>query len=940
MLSFLIVAATGVVSLLLAAAAYYQSPKAQLNRFFLPFALSNAFWALANFMTGVTHAPIWVRMQYAAGALLLTNGLIWFDLLLKRRHRAIRARVIYITGAVLFSISLFTPWIIKRVDVVHFGWFEGEFGPLFSVYTVIITAALMWLSIVLIRAAIVSRGLLQQQMRYVAFGAATFNVIATLVSFVLPLFGIRQFSQFDVVGAFIFVLFTFYSMSRFRLMDIRQLISRSLVYALLVATIILAFTFVTSITGALFKDLTKSDSLIVNLVVSFIIVLGLEPLKAMLGKATDKIFYQARIDYADALRTMSNILSVELDTRRLVTDVTKSAAKLLKLSSVDILLLRGGSGFVSLVGSTVIPSNTPVIVELAKHEAILAAEELRRRISDAEDPASVSDLVPVSEQMAAMKAGMIVPVYNERELRAIIFVGERLSGGSFTVDDLNLFQVLAPQLSAALQKSQLYSEVQDYSANLQKKVESATARLQEVNGLLATRNDRLNTLQKFANVILQSYRLEEMSQRIIDYIPGEIPGCDMAVLVMVDEQKRELYGRSISQPYAIARQIIRLLGTDLTKYRVPLSNRDNLLTKVVSEKKMQKTADLYDFLRPGIAKPLVWALQNVAGAMREAVAVPLTVRGQVTGILIFVFGMKRPPLTDEDYLLLQAVADQVGIALERTRVYDELEKLNGRLNEANHYLQQLDKAKSEFLSIASHQLRTPTTGIKGFLSMMLEGDYGQVTKEQREVLQTVYDSTNRLIRLVNVFLNVSRIESGRLQLARSDIDLAQLAKVVVTELRPAAKARGLTLELQAPEHVATVPADSDKIRDVLVNLADNAIKYTEHGSVTVRVAAHPAEVEVAVSDTGMGLSADEIKALFAKFSRGERVKIKESQGSGLGLFIAKKIIEAHAGKIWVTSPGPGKGTTFYFTLPTKPPKDADAGLSTMPTDTGSKPVGK
>ena len=468
---------------------------------------------------------------------------------------------------------------------------------------------------------------------------------------------------------------------------------------------------------------------------------------------------------------------------------------------------------------------------------------------------------------------------------------------------------------------------------------SATHQLQDVNTLLTSRNQRLNTLQKFSSVILQSYRLEEMSQRIIDYIPGEIEHCDMAFLVMVDEAKKEAYWRTISQPYAIARQIIRLLGTNFTKYRISLTNNDNLIARAINTKEIQITKDLYDFMRPTLSKTLVWALQNIGGAMSSAVAVPLIVRGQVTGALAFTFGVKRSPLTEEDKLLLQAVGDQVGIALERTRVYDELEKLNERLNEANHYLQQLDQAKSEFLSIASHQLRTPTTGIKGFLSMMLEGDYGKVTKEQRDVLQIVYDSTNRLIRLVNVFLNVSRIESGKLQLARNEVDLGNLARVVVTELRPAAKAKNLTLDIQTPDKVPIVPADSDKIRDVLVNLTDNAIKYTEKGSVTVRVVPHADSVEVAVADTGMGLSSDEIKALFAKFSRGERVKIKESQGSGLGLFIAKKIIEPHSGKIGVTSPGPGKGTTFSFTLPLKPPV-GDAGVSTLPTNGEKKGEGK
>jgi signal transduction histidine kinase len=578
-------------------------------------------------------------------------------------------------------------------------------------------------------------------------------------------------------------------------------------------------------------------------------------------------------------------------------------------------------------------------IYFTEHTGIVVTEEIRRIKADTEDKILAEKLGKILPELEALKVGLVVPILDadvSKGLKGLLLIGEKLSGGLFDQQDLELFGVLAPQLSAALQKSQLYSEVQDYSANLQKKVESATIQLKSVNDQLESRNGRLNTLQKFSNVILQSYRLEEMSQRVIDYIPGEIPGCDISFLVMLDEKTKELYGRTISQPYAIARQIVRLLGSDLTKYRVSLTDADNLLVKGANEKKIVKSKNLYDFLRPGISKALCWALQNLSGSMLEAVGVPLIVRGQVIGMLGFTFNAKRAPLTDEDYLLLQAVGDQVGIALERTRVYDELEKLNERLNEANHYLQQLDQAKSEFLSIASHQLRTPTTGIKGFLSMMLEGDYGQVTKEQREVLQVVYDSTNRLIRLVNVFLNVSRIESGKLQLARADVDLANLAKVVVTELRPAAKARGLVLDLQSPEKVPTVPADSDKIRDVLVNLTDNAIKYTEKGSVTVRVSARPTEVEVAVEDTGMGLSADEIKALFAKFSRGERVKIKESQGSGLGLFIAKKIIEAHSGKIGVTSPGPGKGTTFSFTLPIKPPADAPTTMSTLPTPVGGK----
>lgn len=901
-------------------------------------------WTLTNLMVDTAAsaeaALAWAKMTLVGPILLVPLILLFSNYFPSHTKNRFFKYELYVALFIGMALLAFVPTSlnIRSANLVSGGVPNVEAGPMYNYFAVyflgfFVRAILnLWLRL---RG---THGVQRQQIIYVASGLTISLLLGVVTNLILVLFNITSYANTGPYSTLIFIILTYIAIGRLRLMDIRQLISRSLVFTILVAVVALAFTFTTYLTGLLFQNLTRADSVVINLIVSFVIVLGVDPLKRLLSEWTDRIFFQAQVDFTDLLKKVSDILSIELDVQRLVNSFNDIVAKSVKLRFCDILVLRNGN-YVSLFSDKArsISFSGPLIEALINQREPIITDELRSRLSDVEGTDEAQKLEPLLKELDGLDAGLVAPMFRDSELRAMIVVGHKLSGAVFRQEEFNLFQVLAPQLAAALQKSQLYSEVQDYSANLQKKVEQATARLQEVNGLLETRNQRLDTLQKFANVILQSYRLEEMSQRIIDYIPGEIEGCDMSVLIMVDEQKRELYGRSISQPYNVARQIIRLLGTDLTKYRVPLTNRDNLLTKVVSEKKMQKTADLYDFLRPAIPKPLVWALQNVAGAMREAVAVPLTVRGQVTGILVFIFSAKRPPLTDEDYLLLQAVADQVGIALERTRVYDELEKLNDRLNEANHYLQQLDKAKSEFLSIASHQLRTPTTGIKGFLSMMLEGDYGNVTKEQREVLQTVYDSTNRLIRLVNVFLNVSRIESGRLQLARADVDMGQLAKIVVTELRPAAKAKGLALELQAPEKVPTVPVDSDKIRDVLVNLTDNAIKYTEHGSVTVRVVPRSMEVEVAVSDTGMGLSADEIKALFAKFSRGERVKIKESQGSGLGLFIAKKIIEAHAGKIWVTSPGPGKGTTFSFTLPTRPPKDDGAGLSTLPTDVGAKP---
>lgn len=455
--------------------------------------------------------------------------------------------------------------------------------------------------------------------------------------------------------------------------------------------------------------------------------------------------------------------------------------------------------------------------------------------------------------------------------------------------------------------------------------------LRSANTLLDVRNKHLETLQKFSNIILQSYRLEEMSQRIIDYIPQEIENCDIAFLGLVDVKANAIVGHAISKPYTVARQVFRLLGDNLAKYKIPLTDKNNLLVKMIKDKQLKTTESLYDFLGPVIPKPVAWALQNLAGGMSMAVAVPLVVRGQAQGALVMTFNKKRAALTKEDMTLFLAIADQVGIALERTRVYEELASLNTRLNEANHYLKDLDQAKTDFLNLASHQLRTPTTGVKGFLSMLLDGDYGKVSVKQKEVLDMVYAETNRLIRLINVFLNVSRIESGSFKLVRTDLDMIKLANTVITELIMAAQGKKLELKLNAPKKLPTISADADKIHDVLLNLVDNAVKYTEKGSVTVNITLTDEDIKTSVTDTGMGLTKDEIQHLFAKFGRTERVKLVDSQGTGLGLFIAKRIIEAHGGVIGVTSPGEGKGTTFYFTLPLHPPVTATA-MATLPAE--------
>lgn len=250
---------------------------------------------------------------------------------------------------------------------------------------------------------------------------------------------------------------------------------------------------------------------------------------------------------------------------------------------------------------------------------------------------------------------------------------------------------------------------------------------------------------------------------------------------------------------------------------------------------------------------------------------------------------------------------------------EQLERLSKELYSANQRLKELDNLKTEFLSITSHQLRTPLSGIKGYLSMMIDGDFGKFSDEQGTILNRVKSEVDRLVRLVQDFLNVSRIESGRLQIAKLDFDLVDVIKTVIQELTPTAENAKLNLSHKLEANSLSVVGDPDKIKDVVVNLVDNAIKYTQAGKIWVeaKLVDNNTFAQVEVHDTGVGVDEKEIHKLFSKFQRAKGIAKVSPSGSGLGLFIAKKIIAGHGGDIWAESKGKGKGSAFIFKIPLK-----------------------
>ncbi|MSR75971.1 MAG: HAMP domain-containing histidine kinase [Candidatus Ryanbacteria bacterium] len=245
----------------------------------------------------------------------------------------------------------------------------------------------------------------------------------------------------------------------------------------------------------------------------------------------------------------------------------------------------------------------------------------------------------------------------------------------------------------------------------------------------------------------------------------------------------------------------------------------------------------------------------------------------------------------------------------------KIELLAADLEVANADLKRLDEAKSDFISIASHQLRTPLSIIKGYISMMREGTYGKLETKIHDPLEKVYVSNERLITLVNDLLDLSRMERGRMQFDMKPVHLLEILDPIVTDFQIVAKNKKMELVWEKDFKTDAMSGDVNKLRQVALNLVDNAFKYTPSGKVVVKLAQEGDAIRFSVTDTGPGLSEEESRKLFKKFVRGKEQKATHTEGLGLGLYVAKLIAEAHGGSIGATSPGKGKGSTFFMLLP-------------------------
>ena len=438
--------------------------------------------------------------------------------------------------------------------------------------------------------------------------------------------------------------------------------------------------------------------------------------------------------------------------------------------------------------------------------------------------------------------------------------------------------------SLAAEFNQMADRLNEFHATLEHTVKVRTAELTDALG-------QLQALSEVGHTVNSSLDLETVLARILAHACS-IADAGGGAIYVVDPQQPGNY--HIAATHGMNEQLVAEING------LAVRTGETVVGLCVLRKSAVQIPDL------AVAKknPLHDAL--ITAGIRALLGVPLLRQDAVIGVLI-VRRMRTGDFDNETVDLLQSFAAQSTLAIHNARLFHELEQNARQLEIASQH-------KSQFLANMSHELRTPMNAILGFTELIQDGIYGEVPAKIAEMLQRVQINGQHLLGLINDVLDLSKIEAGELKLQIDEYALSDVIHTVQSTTESLADEKDLALRLNVPSNLPNVYGDERRIAQVLLNLVGNAVKFTDSGEVLVSASASGTMVELSVTDTGPGITAEERERIFDEFQQIDNSATRNKGGTGLGLAISRRIVEMHGGRIWVESE-PGQGSTFRFTVP-------------------------
>ena len=447
---------------------------------------------------------------------------------------------------------------------------------------------------------------------------------------------------------------------------------------------------------------------------------------------------------------------------------------------------------------------------------------------------------------------------------------------------------------------------------LERDIEHITGEMYKRNKELAETNKTLSLLRTIDALVLESHAtLKMVSEHITEAIVQVTDYTFVGLLTRSAHNRDELVLNGWSTPGREERDKSALtLGFSKPLY-VKLTHP---WFGQIEDSRLISLDDLSDEVMAGFLDCPVGDIKRVRKRvdLRSLYVVKLLARRQIVGLLVVGYVTPTQQLNQTDTDLLDRLSESVGVALDNKLLFEENQHVLRQIKESNAKLLALDEAKDDFISMASHQLRTPLTSVKGYISMIKEGDAGKITPMQSQMLNQAFFSSQRMVYLIADLLNVSRLRTGKFVIDTAKVNLAQMINEEVDQLKEIAKVHSQKLVYSQPKNFPDLMLDDVKTRQVIMNFLDNALHYTpKGGTITVHLLNNPNTVEFRVEDNGIGVPAGERAHLFTKFYRAANARKARPDGTGLGLFMAKKVIIAQGGSLIFESKE-GKGSIFGF----------------------------
>lgn len=888
--------------------------KSFLNRIFFLITISVIIWIFTNLMVDISSSErsafFWSQLTILGPLFLPPLILLFFSMFPNNKSRYIKNKnkllFLFIPSILLL---FFIPTKYNVTNVVFKDWgIDVSVGSLYTYFLVFFVVYLTLGLFYLLKSYRQAKNIERAQIVHVFIGIVSTIILSITTNVILLFYGVSNLASVGPLFSFIFVVSITYSIIRYRFLDIRFAIRAVFVRLLYAFSIFLALSGIFYLFYHFAKTMDTNKGFLLTAIFALSIALFGDILLKGIKKVTDRFFFQRTYSEQEILNQLARTMAESIDLKSLIKKIGTAFKEVFHVHFVTFFIFSEEKEIVTMgdkLNDFTLTDNDILIQKIMREEEIFVLDEMKAQLDS--DPKKEESEKIIAE-LSKISGQVVLPLHGTEKITGMIILGEKKSNEAFTVNDIRSLETLSYQAGIAIENAYLYSEVQDFSKNLQKEVAKATVDLREKNRFLAI-------LRGLDQIIMNTLDINRMCQKIVDTISWEM-GYVGGLIALIDEKRHLLRAMAISQTPSFDR-IQKILPQRLNQFTLSLSEKTSPLIKAILTSKEGYYNKMSELYAPVLPPEIAEKIQRDTG-VKTNVVWPLSAKGKKLGVVVLGVQKEVNKISGREKELMQAFADQTGIALENASLYESLTLTNEQLARANEHLKELDKMKDEFVSIASHELRTPMTAIQGYAWMLQKGKHkARLSGRQRDYLNKIIGSTERLIALVSDMLDVSRIEGGRIDLEFHKEQLEDIIKSTIEEIRPKSLEKNIILTYHFPQKLMPkVEIDQKKIREVLLNLLGNSIKFTSpHGKVMVIAHRKGKFVQVDVKDTGRGIAREDIPKLFKKFGRLEEsyAMISETSGTGLGLYISKALIDIHGGKISVRSVL-GKGSTFSFTV--------------------------